>query len=124
MIEHLPTAVLVGMADPQGWVDQLTAALIWSFPGAPPVQHRACNGRTVLTWHTQVGGRDQCSIWFWVYTDHVAVTIWSACWAGTNIIGQSVYCALLRTVVTTLIDQYTDPDGPAVHLQMPGIAVD
>jgi len=120
MNELLPDVFLVGMAEPRRWVEQIAVALTPQSPCAPPRWGQWRTGRPYLQWYERLGTGETLTIALTLHTTCVELSVWTSGWEdrGQETLGYWEYYTLVLTVATTSVDQYCDPDGPGIQVQV------
>jgi hypothetical protein len=116
MEEALPTATLTGMSDPRTWTQHIAAHVPLRPPCAPARWLTPKDCLAALQWH-QPFGCELVTVLLIVHTDHVEIGVWTTTWSDDQV-GYGMYCELVITVATLIIDQYADQDGPPVQLHV------
>jgi hypothetical protein len=116
MDELLPSAQLMGMANPLRWMQAVAARLMVRPPYAPAQWLPPPADGAGLRWYERLG-QDLITIFLFARHDGVEVGVWSTAW-DDDMVTYWDYHALVTTVATLIIDQYADQNGPSIQVQV------
>jgi hypothetical protein len=116
MDELLPSAQVTGMAHPLRWMQAVAARLTVRPPCAPAQWLPPPADGAGLRWYEPVG-QDLITIFLFERHDGVEIGVWTTAWDDDQV-SYRMYCALVTTVATLIIDQYADQDGAPIRVRV------
>jgi hypothetical protein len=116
MEELLPSAWLMGMDDPRRWMHAVAAQLSVRPPCTPATWLPPRARLAALRWYEPLR-HELVTVHVFDHGDRVEIGIWTTAWSDDQV-GYWMYHELVITMVTLIIDQYADQNGPPIQVEV------